>query len=423
MRAVKSVLGAAAAVAILTGCGGNSAAAINQSVLVDVQDNSQLEFRVGTALFADGTVGLNTLTTFRSTTGTSASTVNTPVITAPVGFVVPDNAQTDPAPSSASTKNTDVGTNTIHGTPQGSALITTFGQAGGAFNYGFANVNEVFGTNPFPQFVGTSADNTALYQDADSTIVVGSGKGHVQNSISTIILGDPRMGAIGNAYTIPLYAPEQSRLPFLLGPPAVPDFHNANFSNLFLGYYTGFTAFAATPVAGSYSLQVLAPATAQQASATFTQSATLGTTTPLAAMPTPPTVVSTGDGGATFTVAAAPAGVTNQLLFVVDVSTTTAIPTFYTFAVPVAGGTFALNATSGPIPSGQSVGTAPFVTGDAVYAYLLGSDYDVIAPAPPVNVAEAPVLPTQADITISKVTEVIYPATGVTGPLLRRRAH
>ena len=421
MRAVKSVLGAAAAIAILTGCGGNyGASAINQATLVDVQANSQLEFRVGTALFPDGTVGLNTLATFRSTTGGIAATVNTPIITGPAGFVVPDNAQTDPPPSSPSTKNTDVGTNTIRGTPIGNVTVTTFGTTGGAFAYGFANINEVFGTNPFPQFVGTSLDNTALYQDTDSTIVVGSGKGHVQTTISAT-LGDPKMGAIGNAYTIPLYAPEQSRLPFLLGPPAVPDFHNANFSNLFLGYYSGFVAFAAAPVAGTYSLQVIAPSTAQQSAASFTQNATLSTVTPLGAEATAPTIASTGDGGATFTVAAPPAGVTNQLLYVVDVSITDGVPTFYTLPVPAGGGTLTLSAKSGPVVSGTV--TTPFALNDSVYAYVLGSDYDVLAPSQPGNVAEAPVLPTQADITISKATEVVYPAIGVSGPLLRRRAH
>ena len=419
MRAIKSMLGVAAGIAILTGCGGNSNSLITTTTLVDVQDNSALQFRVGTALFPDGTTGLNTVVTFRSTTGSSAASIDTPIITGPTGFVVPDNAQTDPPPSSASTKNTDVGTNTIRGTANGSSVITTFGTAGGAFAYGFENANVVFGTNPFPQFVSNVADNTALYQDADSTIVVGSGKGNVQNVIGPTVLGDPKIGAIGDAYTMPLYAPEQLRLPFLLGPPAVPDFHNANFSSLFLGYPAGFTAFAATPVAGTYTLNVLAPSTAQQNSASFTQTASLATTAPLGPESTPVIISSTGDGGATFTAAAPPALVTNQLVFIVDVAKKTGVPTLYTGVVPAGGGVVTLSATSGPTVSGTA--TAPFGTGDSVYAYVLGSDYDVVAPSSAVNSAEAPTLAVQTDITISKVTEVVYPATGVTGPLRRLR--
>ncbi len=416
MRAPKSLLAAAAGIAILTGCGGNYNSLITTTSLVDVQDNSALQFKVGTALFSDGTVGLNTLVTFRSTAGASAATINTPVITGPAGFVVPNNAQTSAA------GNTDVGTNTIRGTAPGGSTVTTFGTAGGAFAYGFQNINQAFGTNGFAQFVNNVADNTALYQDADSTIVVGSGKGNVQNVIGPKILGAAKLGAIGNAYTMPLYAPEQSRLPFLLGPPAVLNFHTGNFSSLFLGYDSGFTAFAATPVAGTYTLSVSVPATTQQNSASFSQSAMLASVTPLGAESTPVTISSGGDGGAAFTAAAPPAGVTNQLLYVVDVSATTAFPTMYTCVVPTAGGTCNFTATSGPVATGAATGGPPFATGDSIYAYVVGSDYDIIAPGPPANFAESPTLPAQADITISKVTEVVYPAKGVTGPLrLRRR--
>lgn len=419
MRAPKTLLAFAVGIAILTGCGGNYNSLVTSATEIDVQDNSALQFRVGTALFSDGTVGLNTVETFRFNTGASASTINTPVITGPAGFVVPDNPQTDP---SAADKNSDVGTNTIRGTPTGSAVITTFGTAGGAFAYGFENINVVFGTNPFAEFVNNVEDNTALYQDQDSPIVVGSGKGNVENKIGATILGDPKIGAIGNAYTMPLYAPEDLRLPFILGPPAVSDFHNANFSSLFLGYDSGFTSFAATPVAGSYSLAVIVPSTAQQNSASFTATATLASVTPLGAESTPVVISSTGDGGATFTVAAPPTGVTNQLLYVVDVSATTADPTMYTCVVPTGGGVCTYSATSGPVATGATTGSAPFATGDSVYAYVVGSDYDIIAPSSPSNISEEPALAAQCDITVSKVTEVIYPKAGVTGPLTRARS-
>jgi len=413
VRAVYSTFGIVSVLGALTACGGQYNP-FTGGPAVDTQTSSTLQFRVGTARFADGTAGLNTVVTFRSTSGTSATTIDTPTITGPTGFVVPDNPQTDPSPDK---KNTDVGTNKISGTPSGGTTLTTFGTAGGAFAYGFANINASIGTNGFAQFVNNVADNTALYQDADSPIVVGSGKGNVENIIGTAALGGPKVGAIANSYPDPLFAAETLRLPFLLGPPAVANFHNANFSSAFLGYESGFTAFAATPVAGSYSLTVVVPATVQQSAATFTSAANLASVAPLGAESTAVVIASTGDGGAQFTVAAPPAGVTTQLLYVVDVSAKTANPTMYTIPVNP-GGTFSLSATSGPNLTGTP--GPPFAVGDSIYAYLLGADYDIVASAPPANVDQAPALPAQADITISKVTEVVYPKLGVTGPLFHR---
>jgi hypothetical protein len=93
----------------------------------------------------------------------------------------------------------------------------------------------------------------------------------------------------------------------------------------------------------------------------------------------------------------------------------------YTCVVPTGGGVCTYNDTSGPIASGATTGSAPFATGDSVFAYVVGSDYDIIAPSSPTNVDESPALAAQTDITISKATEVVYPATGVTGPLRIRR--
>ncbi len=418
VRALFSTLGIVSVLASLTACGAGYNPLTSTVVQVNTQANSVLQFRVGTALFADGTTGLNTLVTFRNAAGASATSVNTPAITGPTGFVVPDNAQTDPP---GGTKSVDVGTNMITGTPPNGTAVTTFGLSGGAFSYGFANSNtNVIGTAVFAQFVEDVKPNTALYLDKDSTIVNGSGKGTVEASIVPTDFGGTDLGAIGNAYPSPLFALEANRLPFLIGPPAVPDFHNATVASGFLGYDSGFTAFAAAPVAGTYSLTVSVPSTVTQSAATFTEAATLASSTPLGAEATPVVVTSTGDGGATFTVAAAPAGVTNQTLYIVDVATKSGVPTMYTFEAG-ASGTFTLNKTSGPTVSGTA--TAPFATGDAIFAYVVGSDYDIVSLAPPTNVAESPALPPQADVTISKVTEVVYPASGVTGPLFRRRVH
>lgn len=417
VRAVFSALGIVSVLASLTACNAGYNPLTSTLVQVNTQATSQLQFRVGTALFADGTVGLNTLVTFRNTSGGSATTVNTPAITGPTGFVVPDNPQTDPT---GGTKNADVGTNTITGTPPNGTTTTSFGLTGGAFSYGFANANtNAIGTSVFAQFVVDAKPNTALYLDTDSTIVAGSGKGTVETTIEQKDFGVTD-GAIGNSYPSPLFAPQTNRLPFLLGPPAVPDFHNATVASGFLGYDSGFTAFAAAPATGTYSLTVNVPATVTQTAATFTQAATLASIAPLGAETTPVVIASTGDGGATFTIAAAPARVTNQTLYIVDVAALTGFPTMYSFDVG-ATLTLTLNKTSGPTVSGTA--TAPFATGDAIFAYVVGSDYDIVTLAPPSNLLEGPALPAQADVTISKVAEVVYPAAGVTGPLFQRRRH
>jgi hypothetical protein len=415
VRAVFSTLGIVSVLASLSACNAGYNPLTSTLVQVDTQANSALQFRVGTALFADGTVGLNTLVTFRNTGGASATSINTPAITGPAGFVVPNNAQTNPA---GGTEDADVGTNMITGTPPNGTTTTSFGLTGGAFSYGFANSNtSQVGTAVYSQFVSTSKPNNALYLDTDSTIVVGSGKGTVEGTIVPKVFGASDVGAIGNSYPSPLFAPQTNRLPFLIGPPAVADFHNATVAAGFLGYDSGFTAFAATPVAGTYSLTINVPATVTQSAATFTQAATLASVAPLGAEATPVVITSTGDGGATFTVAAAPAGVTNQTLYIVDIGFATAAPTMYSFDAGAAG-TFTLNNTSGPTVS--SAATAPFATGDVIFAYVVGSDYDIVTLAPPTNVSESPTLPAQADISISKVSEVVYPATGVVGPLMRR---
>ncbi len=177
--------------------------------------------------------------------------------------------------------------------------VKTFGQAGGAFAYGFAPSNSVIGGAPlYPGFAGGRAFATAA-------------------------------GVVTDTYPQPVYASSAVKLPFLLGPPAAADFHDGTFPAGFAGYSSGFTAFAVTPVAGTYTLTVTVP----------------------------------GDSPG-----AAPAAV----------KTATAGPT---------------------LPNGQR--TAPFSSGDTVFAYVVGADYDILALAPPANTQQTPVFPARADITVS----------------------
>jgi hypothetical protein len=413
VRAMYRALGAAAGIAILTACSGGQSAIEPPFKATDVQNTTVLQFRVGTARHATGAVYLNTLVTYRQPNGLSGTLYNTPTITGPAGFLVPP-AQTA-STTVGSQPGTDANTNHISGTqptqPGTPAVATTFNQTGGAFAYGFAPANSTTsGTANYSQFgsLGSSA-NSALYLDSVSTIVVGPGTGNVVNNIAG------GGGRYANVYTQPLYLTPSRRLPFILGPPAVPDFHNPNagFPAGFLGYDSGFTYFAAAPVAGTYTMTMTVPSNnIGQLAASFTQTASLSSTVGLPAMATPvitptatlPNGCGTGNpgGGATITVAPAPAGVTNQVLYVADVSAATGLPTHYAFNVGAAGGTFTLGSTAGP------GGTAPFCSGDSGFAWVVGANYDVVGLAPPVNTQQAPPLPAEADISVSLVYEVAF---------------
>jgi hypothetical protein len=378
----------------------------------DVANGTALQFAVGTARFATGSVYLNTVVTYRQANGLSGTLYNTPSIAGPAGFVVPNNAITAGPPPL-----TDIGTNTILATPPTqpgtTAVVTTFGQSGGAFAYGFApaNSNEG-GTANYPQLLLNGAANNALYRDAASNVVVGPGQG------ATAALAGGG-GALIDSYSSPFYLSSRNRIPYLLGPPLVPDFHNGTFPPGFLGYPSGFTIFATAPVAGSYTLTVVVPGNSPGAPPVTTKTAT-GTVTATAGLPAEPVpaVASTGGGGASFTVAAPPAGVTKQILYVVDVSSANGAPTFYSIDVS-AGGTFALSTANGPT-NAQGQHVAPFKDGDPLFAYVVGADYDFVAPAPPGNTQQSPALPAQADVSTSLVYETVYSSTA--GPLAHARS-
>ena len=85
--------------------------------------------------------------------------------------------------------------------------------------------------------------------------------------------------------------------------------------------------------------------------------------------------------------------------YIVDANGNTGAPTFYSFNAGAAGGTFVLSTTSGPT-NAQGVHQAPFQTGDAVYAYVVGADYDIIGAAPPMNTQQLPPLAAQTDVVV-----------------------
>jgi hypothetical protein len=346
-----------------------------------------LQFAVGTVNYQGLSTGLNTVVTLRQSNGNSAFLVDTPTITGPAGFTVP----------AAKSAGTDAGTNVISSNPQtASAGTTTFGTVGGAFEYGFAPANITnSGSANYPQAGGSY--QTAISEDGTSTIITGPGAGSLTANFpapTTSYFG------ISNSYPEPFYVAAANSLPYLVGPPAVTDFHNANYPSGFLGYPSGFTAFNAPPVAGTYSLSVVIPNEVGNA-ATYTATGTLAATVPLPLFPTPVFADAAGGGGTVTYVL--PAGVTNAILYAVDASPATGKLTFYS-QLETASGTWTISNTQGP------GGTAPFAAGDSVFVYAAGFDYNPLATGlgGPTGLTQKPTLPAQADVTLSGAYEVMY---------------
>ena len=376
MRAVFSRFAAAAAgISILAACTGGQSGIQPPSTAVNVQAQSTLQFRVGTVNYRAGTATFtNVVTTFRQPNGFSATLYNTPSITGPAGWVVPTTLNPlcvgTSNPATASGAGTDANTTAITGTqptqPGTTAVATTFGQTGGVFAYGIAPANST--TSGVAQYPGNAA----------------SGR-----------LFGTALGNYYDVYAQPFYCGTSRKYPFVLGPPAVPDFHpaSAGFPAGFLGYDSGFMQFAVAPVAGTYAMHLTVPSsTIGQNTAVFDQNATLSNVTPIGNVTAPVVAEPVSPGGAvTFTVAPAPAGATAQVLYVLNQTT----GTFWSFNAGAAGGVFTLPA-------------ANFTAADVVRAYTVGANWDIVGDAVPNNLSPSPPLPAQTDISTSVVSSLAY---------------
>jgi len=328
-----------------------------------------LQLAVGTAnIGAIGSVGLNTVETFRQPNGNSATLVNTPTITAPAGFVVP------------AAGGSDAGGNVMNGIPQTFATTpppaNTFGQTNGVFSYGI---------EPF-------------------------------NSTST---GGARYAGSPSLNLLPFFAPRQR---FVGGPPAYPFFNDGTFPTGFQGYSQGFTDFAAKPVLGNYTLTAsLFPGNAPAQA--FTASATLTNLVPLPVI-APPTFVRnpSGDGGGTgvVTVPADPR-IVETMVYIVNRDQTGPFGSATYYSVGPLRGTGAipytlpnnlgLNCTAAggcaPSASRQPSFLSPNpATGatDRYLVYAVSYDYPAFEASPPGNTQQSPVIVGaggQADVTSS----------------------
>ena len=416
--------------ALLAGCSGGGSNGIPAIHSVNPLSTGKLQFVVGTAnLYGTGS-GLNVVSTYRQASGLSNVTVDTPTIHGP--FTLPAKSAAgggvDPystLPGGPSAQEVSIGheiagtSQTVHpGTPAcdsalpcselnangGTVTITpnttTFGQSGGVFTNGLAPGNY---TN----------------QGVASSYVPYSEPLYDTTS--------------GNTFT-----------PFG-GPPAFDPNHDGlgvrdglfNLGAGVLGIPEGISTFAGVGVAaGTYTLSVQVPTGVSGTTSTFgtaTSSANLASTALLGTI-TAPVLVLDGNGGGSFTIAAFPLGVTEEIVQIVDMGDGASVscqgaigasegagPAYYTI-VAKAPGTFSLPDAIGPnttISSGitkitpspsictaaQNTAAAGAATaGDAYTVQAIGADYPLYESLYPINGSQTPTLAGangQADITIS----------------------
>ena len=375
-----------AAALTLPACSGltNGTAQLPNVTQAPLPTLGKLTFAVGTAKLQDGSTGLNVVTYVRKTDGSTPFLVDTPSITGPTGFIVPTNSLT---PNGAGGSGSDGGTATINATSQTASPPpnTTFGTGGGLYGGGLGPYNSTQSSSNF--YPGNS---------------------------------NPSSGAPG-AYLTPFYeTPSGGSVPaptdplvFLVGPPAkgITPFNNVDFpsSPPFQGYLPGFTAFEAAPVTGSYHLHLDVEA-ANASAASFDASATLGSTTPLPAIPAPVfTEDASKDGGGTVTVTVpSDPRITETLVFFFDSTS----KEFYTVG-PLTGtgtltGTLGANLGACNVPPCSSPTMAP---GDKYTVSAITFDYPDFESIQPISTQQTPTVlgsAGQADISISPATVAIY---------------
>lgn len=358
MRTIAS-LAALGAVGLMTGCTSGNGALQPPFTSVSLTA-SKVQLAVGVATFTDGSKGLNVVETARQPDGLSAALVNTPTITGP--FTVP----------TATAAGTDAGTNHISATPQTlpgtTAVVTTFGQSGGAFAYGFAPEN-------------STTAGAATYT-AYSQAFYGA----------RALTGNQTISNVG--------------VPYLGGPPAYPNVRNGTFPAGFNGYPLGATTFALTPVVGAYNLSVLIASGNTSGATLASNTATLANATGLPAFAAAPTFAADGAGGGTAT-CVAPVGTTETIVEFIDLtaagSNLATAPVDYTVVVQGGGAvTATLGDNLGPaLPNATS---ATFPAGDDVQVECIAADYPLFEAGPPANTSQTPTLlgaAGQADLSFS----------------------
>ncbi len=373
--------------ALLAACSGSSIQQGLQPPITSVNPiSAKLQFEVGTANIA-GTVGLNTLVTLRQTAagyvGTSLLS-NAPTITGPAGFTIPA------APDAYGDAGTSSITSFIPTSVSSPPPQTTFdpdadGATGNylASSYGF-----------FPGVV----DNSGL----TPSLVPGPMPFYYSLNPNTTVAAAP--------------------LEYIGGPPAfVPPGHpngpqDGSFVGGFVGYTLGFADFQATPVSGSYGLNVVIPTginstTGVESYGSLSATATLNTATVLPAWTTAPSFTTDGTGGGTITTNfTTPGASTEEYLELVDTGggtsciTSGSYPYYYTFQVTPGVATVNVPDNIGAAEVGKPA-SPTLCPGDAVTVYGFAVDYPLFSSAfPQSNGNAAPTIvgaAGQDDITTS----------------------
>jgi len=396
VKALYQTFGLVVAGAMLAACSTNGVAKIPSTNQANLGSNT-LQFAVGTARIGqDATVGVNFVATLRQPNGLTGVLASTPTITGPAGFVVPAGAA---GAYSGFGPNVDAGTNHISGSPQvprsNVGLVnSTLGTYTGVYAYGLGPFNSDQTTvsgGYYPGQPNATGGNGFVFSNYNGTSMVAA-----------LVFFD-------GTQPLPYFSADP--MEYITGPPAVPFFNDGTWPVNFAGYLPGFTPVEIAPVSGQYTLKVVVSAQ-NAAPFTYSQSATLTTTVPLAALAAP-TFVGDGAGGGTGTVTV-PAGVTETMIYIVD-----ALPSPLFYAVgPIAGS--GVHAYALPDHLGVCVGSGcqngsgagkSLNTGDTYFISAIGYDYPAFEAGPPGNTQQNPAIKGangQADITMSPVVTATY---------------
>jgi hypothetical protein len=363
------------------------------TTVVNPASQTTLQFAVGTAMIA-GTLGLNTLETFRQSSGPNVGTsvlANAPTIVAPAGFTVPS------APDA-------------------------YGDAGGGSITGSL------------QMVLTSAPPATTFNPTSGSAFIASSYGFLPAASNNSNVVPNLVPA-----AMPFYA--ATKLTYVGGPPAfVPPGGHASaqdgtFPSGYKGFTLGFADFQATPMNGAYTLSVVVPtgisATSGQSSfATLTAKATLASTA-LPAWTTAPAFAPDGSGGGVITTNfAGGGGVTEEYIELVNTGPANCQlastgPYYYTFKIAPGQTTVTVPDSIGAAPPGttqpptlctsaeNTAISGTVKTGDGYLVYGFAVDYPLFNSAfPQSNGQVAPVLVGaggQTDITTSAATSGTAP--------------
>ncbi|MGH7707523.1 MAG: hypothetical protein ACREM6_06295 [Vulcanimicrobiaceae bacterium] len=423
-------MAAAVAAAAIAGCS-QSSQEPKITGTVNPLTQTTLQFAVGTANIA-GTVGLNSVETFRQNAGADVGAsilANAPTIVGPAGFLVPKQPDAF----------TDGGTNSITG-----SLETNIGVAPPQTTF-----DPPYSNDPNSNPLGLNG-LASSYGILPATVGNASAKPNLFPYSLPFYTGANPTLSLASTPTLPCYAPPMgapatAQYCYVGGPPAfVPKGHTSTQDGTFNGgdpgFVLGFVDFQAVPVAGTYTLNVtvptaLNPSNGQPTFGVKTATSNLGSTTALPAWTTPPTFMSDGTGGGTITTNfAGGGGVTEEYLELVNTSVFTAkgapignvcqlsglAPYYYTFEVPPGTATVTVPDNLGAAPPGKTQphtlctaaentngGTTP-VSGDGYAVYGFAVDYPLIESAFPASQGQtAPTIAGtggQADVTTSIAT-------------------